>query len=123
MGSLFADPIRQARFLEKFRMPYMEQFKANTDPQEPVRRYRSEIAQYDFDDALMCRMFQQTLEDQGSRWFGGLTSGSVKNFEELIQAFTIQFMGNIHRRNSISVLSTLNQNKDNKLKDYLTRFS
>ncbi|KAK3205037.1 hypothetical protein Dsin_019083 [Dipteronia sinensis] len=58
-----------------------------------------------------------------SRWFGGLTSGSIRNFKELIQAFTRQFMGNIQRRKSMSVLSTLKQKNVEKLKDYLTRFS
>ncbi|KAK3229501.1 hypothetical protein Dsin_001382 [Dipteronia sinensis] len=81
------------------------------------------MAQYDYDNTLLCRMFSQTSGDQGSRWFGGLASGSVKNFEELIHAFTRQFMGNIQCRKSISILSTLKQRKDEKLKDYLARFS
>ncbi|KAK3212511.1 hypothetical protein Dsin_017217 [Dipteronia sinensis] len=97
-GSPFTALIRQERFLEKFRRPHVEQFKANTDPQEHVRR-------------------------SGSRWFGGLASGSIRNFVELIQEFTRQFIGNIQRRKSISVLSTLRQRKDETLKDYLTRFS
>ncbi|KAK3229910.1 hypothetical protein Dsin_001791 [Dipteronia sinensis] len=94
-SSPFSDSIRQARFSEKFRMSHMEQFKANTNPREHVRRYQSVMAQYDYNDELMCRMFPQTLGDQGSRWFGGLTGGSIRNFEELIQAFTRPFIGNI----------------------------
>ncbi|KAK3204978.1 hypothetical protein Dsin_019024 [Dipteronia sinensis] len=103
-GSLFTVSIRQACFSEKFMMPHVKKFKANTYPQEhdvPIKM----------------------LGDQRSRWFGGLTCGSIKNFEELIQAFTKQFMGNIQRRKSISIISTLKQRKDEKLKDYLTRFS
>ncbi|KAK3218645.1 hypothetical protein Dsin_012615 [Dipteronia sinensis] len=88
-------------------MPHVEQLKANTNLQEHVRRYQSAMVQYDYDDVLLCRMFPQTIVDQGSRWFGGLASGSIRNFEELIQAFTCQFMGNIQQRKSISVLSTL----------------
>lgn len=38
-GSPFSDAIRGTCFSKKFRMPHMEQFKANTDPQEHVRRY------------------------------------------------------------------------------------
>ncbi|KAK3225442.1 hypothetical protein Dsin_005304 [Dipteronia sinensis] len=56
-GSPFVTSIKQARFSENFRMPQVEQFKANTDPQRHVRRYQSAIAQYDYDDALLCRMF------------------------------------------------------------------
>ncbi|KAK3221796.1 hypothetical protein Dsin_008821 [Dipteronia sinensis] len=98
-------------------MPHVEQFKVNTDLYEHVRRYQSAMAQYDYNDAHMCRMLPQILGDQGSRWFGGLTSGLIDNFEELIQAFTQQFMVNIQRRKSISVLSTLKQKKDENLKD------
>ncbi|KAK3212579.1 hypothetical protein Dsin_017285 [Dipteronia sinensis] len=97
--------------------------EANTGPQEHVRRYQSAMAQYDYDEAHLCRMFPQTLGDQGSRWFSSLVSGSVGNLEELIHAFTRQFMGNIQHRKSISVLSTLKQRKDEKLKGYLARFS
>ncbi|KAK3221609.1 hypothetical protein Dsin_008634 [Dipteronia sinensis] len=103
-------------------MPHGEQFKANTYLQEHDRRYQSAMAQYDYDNTLLCRMFPQTLGDQGFRWFGGLTGRSIRNFEELIQAFTKQFMRNIQRRKSISVLSTLKKRKDEKLKEYLTRF-
>ncbi|KAK3221365.1 hypothetical protein Dsin_008390 [Dipteronia sinensis] len=86
-------------------MPHVEQFKANTDLQEHVKRYQSVMVQYDYDDPLMCRMFPQTLGDQGSRWFGGLTGESIRNFDELIQAFTRQFMGNIQRKKSIPIIS------------------
>ncbi|KAK3218502.1 hypothetical protein Dsin_012472 [Dipteronia sinensis] len=63
------------------------------------------------------------LGDQGSRWFSGLASRSIRNFEELIQVFRRQFMGNIQCRKSISVLSTLKQRKDEKLNDYLTKLT
>ncbi|KAK3212102.1 hypothetical protein Dsin_016808 [Dipteronia sinensis] len=69
------------------------------------------------------RQDDQTFGDQWSRWFDGLANGSIRNFEELIQAFTKQFMRNIQHSKSIFVLSTLGQRKDEKLKDYLTRFS
>ncbi|KAK3230301.1 hypothetical protein Dsin_002182 [Dipteronia sinensis] len=104
-------------------MPHIEQFKTNTNPHEHVKRYYSAMTQYDYDDALMCMMFAQTLGDQGSRWFGGLAGGLIRNFEELIQAFIRQFIENIQRRKSIFVLSTLKQRKNEKLKDYLNRFS
>ncbi|KAK3204251.1 hypothetical protein Dsin_018297 [Dipteronia sinensis] len=64
-GSPLATSIKQACFLEKFNMPHVEQFKANIDPQEQVRRYQNAMAQYDYDDALLCRMFPQTLRDHG----------------------------------------------------------
>ncbi|KAK3182888.1 hypothetical protein Dsin_030174 [Dipteronia sinensis] len=111
-NSLFSDAIQRACFSEKFRMLHMEQFNANIDPQEYVRRYQSAIAQYDYDDALMCKTFPQTLGDQGSKWFGVLIGGSIRNFKELIQAFTMQFMRNIQRRKSISTISTLKQGKN-----------
>ncbi|KAK3221835.1 hypothetical protein Dsin_008860 [Dipteronia sinensis] len=49
---------------EKFMMPYMEQFKVNTDPQEHVIRYKSAMAQYDCDDALLCWMFPQMFSQE-----------------------------------------------------------
>ncbi|KAK3204305.1 hypothetical protein Dsin_018351 [Dipteronia sinensis] len=71
----------------------------------------------------MCAIFPQTIGDQGSRWFSGLAEGSIRNSKELIHAFTKQFMGNIQMRKSISFISTLKQRKNEKLKNFLSRFS
>ena len=105
-----------------FRSPHMEQFKKDTNPKEHIRRYRSVMAQYIHNDALLCFNFPQTLGDLRSRWFGRLPAAFIRNFSELSKAFSRQVLGNVHRQKSVAHLSQLKQGKDESLKKYLGRF-
>ncbi|KAK1568899.1 hypothetical protein Q3G72_030193 [Acer saccharum] len=93
-GSPFTNGVLRMPFPERFRMPHIELFKKDTDPKEHVRRYRSAMAQYVHNDALLCLNFPQTLGDLGSRWFGRLPAASISSFGELSKAFSRQFLGN-----------------------------
>ena len=121
-GSPFTSGVLRTPFPERFRMPHVELFKKDTDPKEHVRRYRSAMAQYIHNDALLCLNFPQTLGDLGSRWFGRLPAASISSFGELSKAFSRQFLGNVHRKKSVAHLSQLRQGKDESLKKYLGRF-
>ena len=57
-GSSFTNGVHRMPFQERFKMPYMEQFKKDTDPQEHIRRYKSAMAQYIHNDALLCLNFR-----------------------------------------------------------------
>ena len=121
LGSPFANEVLRMPFPERFRMPHVEQFKKDTDPKEHVRRYKSAMAQYANNDALLCLNFPQTLGDLGSRWFGRLPAASINSFN-VSKAFSQQFIGNVHRKKSVAYLSQLKQGKDESLKKYLGRF-
>ena len=75
-------------FPERFKMPHVEQFKKDMDLKEHVRRYKSAMAQYIHNDALLCLNFPQTLGDLGSRWFDRLPTVSISNFNELSKVFS-----------------------------------
>ncbi|KAK0591822.1 hypothetical protein LWI29_008808 [Acer saccharum] len=93
-SSPFTNGVLRMPFPERFRMPHVEQFKKDTDPKEHVRRYKSAMAQYIHNDALLCLNFPQTLGDLDSRWFDRLPAASIGSFGELSKAFSRQFLGN-----------------------------
>ncbi|KAK0590984.1 hypothetical protein LWI29_034021 [Acer saccharum] len=117
-GSPFTNGVLRMPFPERFRMPHIELFKKDTDPKEHVRRYRSAMAQYVHNDALLCLNFPQTLGDLGSRWFGRLPAASISSFGELSKAFCKDSL----LKKSVAHLSQLKQGKDESLKRYLGRF-
>ena len=102
-------------------MPHVEQFKKDIDPKVHNRRYKSAMAQYINNDALLCLNFPQTLGDLGSRWFDRLPAASISSFNELSKAFSRQFLGNVYRKKLVAHLSQLKQGKDETLKKYLGR--
>ena len=83
LGSPFTNGILRMPFPESFKMPHVEQFNKDTDPNEHVRRYKSAMAQYVNNDALLCLNFPQMLGDLGSRWFGRLPAVRISSFNEL----------------------------------------
>ena len=106
-SSPFTNGVLRMPFLERFRMPHVEQFKKEMDPKEHVRRYKSVMAQYINNDALLCLNFPQKLGDLGSRWFGRLPTTSISSFNELSKAFSRQFHGNVPRKKLVAHLSQL----------------
>ena len=91
----FVDHIAHTRFLERFRMPTIEQYKERKDLKEHVHRFRNVMAQYALDDGLLCLTFPQTFSDLASRWFGRLPTMSINNFSSFSKAFIRQFMGSV----------------------------
>ena len=86
-GSPFTNGILWMPFLERFRMPHVEQFKKDTNLKEYVKRYKSAMAQCIHNNALLCLNFPQTLRNFGSRWFERLPTTSINSFSELSKAF------------------------------------
>ncbi|KAK0585952.1 hypothetical protein LWI29_036856 [Acer saccharum] len=120
--SPFIETIARTQFLDRFRMPTIEQYKENRDPKEHVRRFRNIMAQYSSNDGLLCLTFPQTFGDLASRWFGRLPPGSISSFSNLSNAFIRQFMGSVQRRKSLAHLSNLKQERNESIKKYLARF-
>ncbi|KAK0594639.1 hypothetical protein LWI29_020395 [Acer saccharum] len=94
--SPFIENIAHTQFLNRFRMPTIEQYKENRDPKEHVHRFRNIMAQYSSNDGLLCLNFPK--------------------------AFIRQFMGSVQRRKSLAHLSNLKQERNESIKKYLARF-
>ncbi|KAK1578211.1 hypothetical protein Q3G72_028517 [Acer saccharum] len=56
-GSPFTNGVLRMPLSKRFKMPHVEQFKKDTDPKEHVRRYKSAMARYIHNDALLCLNF------------------------------------------------------------------
>ena len=50
------------------------------------------VSHYIHNDALMCKVFPSNLGPIALRWFNGLRKGSIHNFFELIQEFSVRFV-------------------------------
>ncbi|KAK0594106.1 hypothetical protein LWI29_019451 [Acer saccharum] len=100
-GSPFTNGVLRMPFPKRFRMPPLSCSRRYRS-KRTVWRYRSAMAQYVHNDALLCLNFPQILGDLGSRWFGRLPAASISSFGELSKAFSRQFLGNVHRKKSVA---------------------
>lgn len=74
-------------------------------------------------DVVICKMFARTLTNMALKWFKGLTSRSVTNFEDLAGHFVQQFSDNKKKLVQPEDLFDLQQGAAEPLKKYLDRFN
>ncbi|KAK1256925.1 hypothetical protein QJS04_geneDACA017247 [Acorus gramineus] len=75
------------------------------------------------DDALLWKVFLQSLGGQALAWFQKLTSGSVSSFRNLCELFIGHYICHCKQKKDVANLFEMRQAEGERLKDYLMRFS
>ena len=71
--------------------------------------------------ADLCKAFYLTLTDAAQQWYKRLVPGSISSFKQLIDAFTIAFLGARLRRWKLHTFR-VKQGEGEPLKEYPNRF-
>jgi hypothetical protein len=108
---------------DKFKMPRIEKYDGNGDPQEHLEAFREHIILHGTPDEIACRAFPLTLKGVAKDWFTGLPPKSVGTFKDLGRLFLTQFLATRKRKKDPTCLLTLRQDKEESLKDFMLRFN
>jgi hypothetical protein len=108
---------------DKFKMPRIEKYDGNGDPQEHLEAFREHIVLHGTPDEIACRAFPLTLKGVAKDWFTGLPPKSVGTFKDLGRLFLTQFLATRKRKKDPTCLLTLRQDKEESLKDFMLRFN
>jgi ribonuclease HI len=108
---------------DKFKMPRIEKYDGNGDPQEHLEAFREHIVLHGTPDEIACRAFPLTLKGVAKDWFTGLPPKSVGTFKDLGRLFLTQFLATRKRKKDPICLLTLHQDKEESLKDFMLRFN
>ncbi|XP_047174666.1 uncharacterized protein LOC124842265 [Vigna umbellata] len=73
-------------------------------------------------DAIWCRAFLLSLEDEALEWFNTLPPNSIENFTGLKQLFIKQFAASSTQDLTVFELMTLKQGKDEALRTFMDRY-
>ncbi|XP_017438467.1 uncharacterized protein LOC108344545 [Vigna angularis] len=73
-------------------------------------------------DAIWCRAFSLSLEDEALEWFNTLPPNSIENFAGLKQLFIKQFAASSTQDLTVFELMTLKQGKDEALRTFMDRY-
>ncbi|KAM1030342.1 hypothetical protein ACFX2C_034262 [Malus domestica] len=124
IGSMspFTEEIEQTRPSRKFSPPYFNLFKGNKDLDRHLIHYRSTMILYCSNEALMCKIFSTTLQDETQDCFYTLPPCLIQNFSEFSLVFTKEY-SSYHSINKKSD-HLFNMKKDLKesLHTYVKRF-
>ena len=120
---LFTETVRAYAMPDKFKMPQVEKYDGNGDPQSHLEAFREQIVLHGTLDAIACRAFPLTPTGVAKDWLTGLPPKSVGTFEELGRLFLAQFLATRKRKKSVTCLLTLRQENEETLKDFMLRFN
>ena len=120
--SPFTDEIEQTKPPRKFSMPHFTSFKGDGDLERHLKHYRSAIVLYRNNDALMCKIFANTLQGEALDWFHTLPPWSIQNFDDLSLVFTKEYSSYRSIKKKSNHLFNVKKTSKESLRDYVKKF-
>lgn len=74
-------------------------------------------------DAIICKLFPQSLKCSALKWFYQLALGSVGTFKEMTKVFLENYSANINKGTTPGELRTIIQQPGESLRNYIKRLS
>ncbi|XP_025636072.1 uncharacterized protein [Arachis hypogaea] len=98
-------------------------YKGIGDPKVHVTKFKSMMFLNSDCDPILCRSFPTFLDGAALLWFSNLPAGSITSFDEFAKMFINYFAASkIYVRDS-DYLSTIKQELNESLKEYMTHFT
>jgi len=93
-----------------------------SDPVQYIRHFRDKMVIYSRNDPPMCLIFSSIRKDVALDWFYFLSSHSLHNFEELIEAFPHSVYLSWEAKRNTHNLLTVKMIRGDNLKSYIGYF-
>jgi hypothetical protein len=122
-ASPFADRVASFRLPEKFKVPDIKTYTGQEDPMEHLDNYRAHLELKGTPDEVACRAFPLTLSGNARDWYRRLPPKSIQSFDEFGKMFVTQFMAGVVRKKPAGTLMSIQQGRDESLKEFLQRFN
>nr|XP_023879181.1 uncharacterized protein LOC111991623 [Quercus suber] len=120
--SPFSADIERAPMPDRFVRPPFNSYDGKTDPVEHVSHYIQMMSLHSHNDVLMCKVFPSSLASTALRWFNGLRKGSIHNFAELIQEFSVWFITCSRVPQPMDALLSMKMGVGETLRSYASRY-
>jgi len=119
----FVDGIINVELPAKWRGLTIDRYDGSTDPDEHIDIYTTDIGLFTTSEAIMCRVFPNSLKGMALSWFTKLPPYSIDSFKTLVNLFTTQFAtSRPHHLTSIALVN-IRQGKGESLRMFMDRFN
>ena len=119
----FVDGIVNVELPPKWRGLSIVRYDSFTDPNEHIDVYTTDIGLFTTSEAIMCRVFPNSLKGMTLSWFTKLPLYSIDSFKTLISLFTTQFAtSRPHHLTSIALVN-IRQGRSESLQTFMDRFN
>ncbi|XP_052730552.1 uncharacterized protein LOC108324378 [Vigna angularis] len=118
----FTQNIMNVQISEQFMAPQFKMYNGTTDPASHIQTFSNAMAFRTGNDAIWCRAFSLSLEEEALEWFNTLPPNSIENFTGLKQLFIKQFAASSTQDLTVFEFMTLKQGKDEALRSFMDRY-
>ena len=107
----------------KWRGLSIDRYDGSTDPDEHIDVYTTDIGLFTTSEAIMCRVFPNSLKGMALSSFTKLPPYSIDSFKTLVNLFTTQFAtSRPHHLTSIALVN-IRQGRSKSLRTFMDRFN
>lgn len=106
----------------KFEVPNFEKYKGNSCPQSQLTMYCRKMATHTDDDKLLIHYFQDSLRGATSKWYMGLDNAHISYFNDLLEAFVLQYKYNSDMAPDCDHLRAMSRKDKESFKQYTQRW-
>ncbi|XP_024019113.1 uncharacterized protein LOC112090929 [Morus notabilis] len=107
---------------DKYRSPPIPPYDGIGDPDDHLKMYTGHMLLHGYAEEIMCRAFRNHLTDSARRWFRTLKPSSISSWNELKEAFSLQFIRVKKYVPPKHNLTTIYQKPNESLKEWLVRY-
>jgi hypothetical protein len=115
-------PLRQVRWLDKFKTGNIDRYDGSNNPEEFIQVYQTVIEATGGDDQVKTNFLPTTLTTTTRSWLINLPEGYVTSWDQLCAMFIGYFQGTYEHPSTTETLKTIRQEHDESLWDYVKHF-
>jgi hypothetical protein len=112
-----AGPLREARWLAKFKAGHIDQYDGSSNPKEFIQVYQTVIEAVGGDDQVKANFLRTTLSGVARLWLINLPEGFIYSWDRLCAMFIRNFQGTYERPSTAETLKIIKQKHDESLRD------
>jgi len=119
----FVDGIVNVELPPKWRGLSIDRFDGSTDSDEHIDVYTTDIGLFTISEAVMCRVFPNSLKGMTLSWFPKLPLYSIDSFKTLVSLFTTQFATSRPRHLTSIALVNIRKGRSESLRAFMDQFN
>ncbi|XP_042415185.1 uncharacterized protein LOC122004347 [Zingiber officinale] len=119
----FSSRILKEKLPKGYKPPAIGEYDGSKDPEDHLQKFRNASILHQYSDAVICRVFLNTLSGSAQKWFNGLSSGSITCFQEFKTASLCHFANSQKYQKIDHCLFTLKQGPIEPLRSYIKHFN
>ncbi|XP_042419196.1 uncharacterized protein LOC122007394 [Zingiber officinale] len=117
------DSVLEEKLPKGYNPPAIREYDGSKDPEDHLHKFWNAALLHQYNDAIKCRVFLNTLSGSAQKWFDGLPNGSITCFHDFKTIFLRHFANSRKYKKIDHCLFAFKQGSVEPLRSYIKRFN